>query len=72
MQDRISKTQKLAVVANVTEILTRITLSNSAETKFADRDENLQFLMNSKKSFKPGFPYTIKVSNTNVKISTKY
>lgn len=58
---RISTTHKLVVVANVTESLTRITLSNSAHTKFADKDEKLQFLKNTKQSFKPGFPYTIKV-----------
>ncbi|VDI04821.1 Hypothetical predicted protein, partial [Mytilus galloprovincialis] len=64
VKDRISRTNKLVVVGNVTESLTRITLSNSAETNFTKKDEKLQFLLKTKNAFKPGLPYTIKASLT--------
>lgn len=66
VKDHISRTNTLVVVGNVTESLTRITLSNSAETNFTKKDEKLQFLLKTKNAFKPGLPYTIKVSSKNV------
>lgn len=48
--------------ANVTESLTKITLSGNSKIQFHQHAEKMEFLASNPNTFKPGLPYTAYVS----------